>query len=150
MIFPKDKKYEILFYLNSNLKKFLPHMKYPTYEYEKIFIGFNKNLDNDDSIDNFEGAIGTFILFNKCLIENKDDNKNENKLIELKGDYEMIVDINAKRDFIFVNRNISLILNRFLLDKNDISQFIEVIISTKSLGIIDNDISNDILFILII
>ena len=146
MIFPKDKKYEILFYLNSNLKKFLPHMKYPTYEYEKIFIGFNKNVDNDDSIDNFEGAIGTFILFNKCLIENKDDNKNENKLIELKGDYEMIVDIKAKRDFIFVNRNISLILNRFLLDKNDISQFIEVIISTKSLGIIDNEISNDILF----
>ena len=138
MIFPKDKKSEILFYLN-NSKIFLPHIKYPSNEYEKIFIGFNKNNHSDDSIDNFEGIIGSFILFNKCLIKDKDDNKNENKLIELKGDYEMIVNIISKRDFIFVNRNINLILNKYLLDKNDISQFIEVIISIKSLGIINNE-----------
>ena len=39
-----------------------------------------------------------------------------------------------------MNRNINLILNKYLLDKNDISQYIEVIISTKSLGV--GDINN--------
>ena len=117
MVYPKEKNSEILFFLN-NSKKFIPYIIYPSGEYDEILIGFNKDINNNNiSIDNFEGLIGTFILFNKCLIKDKNDNQNENKLIELKGDYEMIVDISNKRDFIFVNRNNNLILNKFLLER---------------------------------
>ena len=142
MIFPKERKSYNLFYLNG-CKKFLPHMQYSSEDYDEIYIGFNKDLNTNKYIDNFEGIIGTFIFFNKCLIKDKNDNQNESKLIELKGEYEHIINIYNKRDFFFLNRNINLILNKYLLDKNDISQYIEVIISTKSLGIGDiNNVNN--------
>ena len=149
MFFPKEKKSELLFYLN-NSKKILPHIKYPSNEYNEIFIGFNRDLKYCNCIDNFEGILGTFILFNQCLLKDKNDNQNEIKLIELKGDYEQIVNIGNKRDFSFLNKNANLILNRYFLDNNDISQYIEIIISTKSLGINCNNIEsnkNDINFI---
>ena len=145
MIFPKDKKMELLFYLN-NSKKILPHINYPSNNFNEILIGTNLDLDNNTYIDNFEGIIGTFILFNKCLLKNRNDSLNESRLIELKGDYEMIININNKKDFIYIDRNINLILNRYLEEKNDISQYIEIIISTKSLGIFnksDNNINNN-------
>ena len=142
MVFPKERKSYNLFYLN-NSKRFLPHIKYPSEDYDEIYIGFSKDINTNKYIDNFEGVIGTFIFFNKCLIKDKYDNQNESKLIELKGEYEHIVNISNKRDFFFLNRNINLILNKYLLDKNDISQYIEVIISTKSLGVGDiNDCNN--------
>ena len=136
VIFSKDKNGAVLFYLNGHKKDFT-FIKYPTFEYEEIYIGCNR--DNDQSMDNFEGLIGTFIFFNKNLIKDKNDNQNENKLIELKGDYEMVIDIINKKNYIFVNRNTSLILNKYLLDKNDISQYIEIIISVKSLGNFENN-----------
>ena len=139
MIFPKERKSYTLFYLNDS-KKYLPHIKYPSEDYDEIYLGFSKDLNTNKYIDNFEGVIGTFIFFNKCLIKDKNDNQNENKLIELKGEYEHIVNISNKRDFFFLKKNINLTLNKYLLDKNDISQYIEVIISTKSLGI--GDINN--------
>ena len=135
MVFPEDKKLELLFYLN-NEKKLLPHIKYPSNDFNEIFLGYNRNLN--DNNDNFEGIIGTFILFNKCLIKDKNDSQNEIKIKELKGDYEMIINILSKKDFINIKRNINLTLNKYYQEKNDISQNIEILISTKSLGDINN------------
>ena len=100
MVFPKERKSYNLFYLN-NSKRFLPHIKYPSEDYDEIYIGFSKDINTNKYIDNFEGVIGTFIFFNKCLIKDKYDNQNESKLIELKGEYEHIVNISNKRDFFF-------------------------------------------------
>ena len=149
MIYSNKEKSNMLLYLNG-LKTIFPFIPYPTNEYDEILIGFNKD-QNNENIDNFKGIIGTFILFNKCLIKNANDNQNESKLTELKGEYEMIVNINSNRSTIFIDKNLNLILNKYILEKNDISQNIEVIISTRSMGIIDNfDIfktENDLSFI---
>ena len=149
MVYSNIEKSNMLLFLND-LKTVFPFIPYPTNEFDEILIGFNKD-QNNKNIDNFKGIIGSFILFNKCLIRSAIDNQNERKLIELKGNYEMIANINSNRSVIFIDRSINLILNKYILEKNDISQNIEVIISTKSMGIIKNfDIfktENDLSFI---
>ena len=149
MIYSNIEKSNMILFLNGS-KTIFPFIPYPTNEYDEILIGFNKN-QNNENFDNFKGVIGTFILFNKCLIKNAIDNQNESKLTELKGEYEMIININTNRSGALIDKNINLTLNKYRFEKNDISQNIEVIISTKSMGIIDNfDIfkkENDLSFI---
>jgi len=61
MIFPKERKSYILFYLN-NSKRFLPRIKYPSEDYDEICKGFSKDLNTNKYIDNFEGVIETFMF----------------------------------------------------------------------------------------
>ena len=128
MVHPNKKKLKLLFYLNNN-KNFINNINcYPSDNYG-ISLGFDKKSNNPD---NFIGIIGTFILFNKCLIENKNDNQNETKLISLKGNYESLIYINTKKDFANYDKNTNLILNKYSLIE-DISKYIEITISTKSI-----------------
>ena len=128
MVHPNKKKLQLLFYLNNNIN-FINNINcYPSDNYG-ISLGFDKKSNNPD---NFIGIIGTFILFNKCLIENKNDNQNETKLISLKGNYESLLYINTKRDFANYDKNTNLILNKYSLIE-DISKYIEITISNKSI-----------------
>ena len=140
LIFPKDKNKQILIFLNGKKSVInLTQVEYPIFEYKEILLGFNKESSIDNkSINNFEGILGTFILFNGCLINDKNDFKNEMKLKELKGDYEMAIQYKSIREFIYVNKNLKTTLNKFQLN---IIDKIEVIISPKSIGNI-NDIKN--------
>ena len=138
IIYPNDKKKEILLYLNEK-KNSIQTMKYPSFKYKEILIGFDVNISSKNrSINNFEGLLGTFILFNFCLINNKNDNQNYCKIMELKKDYELLVNIENKRDLIYIKKTVDVTLNRFKLNLND---KIDVIISPKSLGSIQ-DIQN--------
>ena len=128
----KAKKHKMIFYLN-NIKNIINSIYYPE-GYYSINIGFsNYNNANYASKDNFVGIIGTFILFEKCLIKDENDNINITKLTELKGNYEDIIYINTKREWAFIEKNINWILNKMSNDIN-IYKDIEIIISTKSLG----------------
>ena len=131
----KVKKNKMILYLN-NCKNIINNIYYPD-GYFKINLGFS-NCNNPEYIskDNFVGVIGTFILFKKCLIKDENDNINITKLIELKGNYEDIIYVNTKREWGFIDKNINWILNR-LSNDIDIYKDIEIIISTKSLGILE-------------
>ena len=138
----KAKKHKMILFLNG--QKSVINSIYYHEGYYKINLGFsNCNNTNFISKDNFEGIIGTFILFQKCLIKDENDNINIIKITELKGNYEDIVYINSKREWGFINKDINLILNKMSNDI-DIYKDIELIISTKSLGNIDllNDDNN--------
>ena len=128
-IIQKEKKQII--YLNK-IPTIIKKISYPTDGDYRINLGCNIHK-NDISYDNFIGIIGTFILFNKCLIKDENDYRNITKLIELKGNYEGIPYANTKKDWSFVEKNINLTLN--LLSK-DIDKYkdIELIISSESLG----------------
>ena len=131
MIFPKDNKSEILAYLNNN-KKIVERLEYPSFEYNEILIGFDKDLSSiGNSINNFKGILGTFIMFNGFLINDKNMNQNILKILELKGDYELLININDRRDMIYINKNFEMTLKKFSLE---IIEQIEVIISPKSIG----------------
>ena len=131
MVFPKDNKSEILAYLNNN-KKIVERLEYPSFEYNEILIGFDKNLSSiGNSINNFKGILGTFIMFNGFLINDKNMNQNILKILELKGDYELLININDRRDMIYINKNFEMTLKKFSLE---IIEQIEVIISPKSIG----------------
>ena len=137
MIFPKDNKREILVYLNN--KKIIEHIEYPSFEYNEILIGFDKDLSFiGNSINNFKGILGTFIMFNGFLINDKNMNQNILKILELKGDYELLININDRRDIIYINKNLDMTLKKF---SSEIIDQIEVIISPKSVGNIQ-DINN--------
>ena len=130
MIHKKDKK--LIFFLN-NCKNSLNNAYYPDGIY-KINVGFeNSKNDNTTSVNNFEGIIGTFILFKKCLIKDENDFINITKLIELKGNYEDIIYINTERSWAFIDKSLNLILNKLSSDIN-IYKDIEIILSTRSLG----------------
>ena len=132
IIHKKDKKHKIIFFLN-NCKYSLNNVMYPDGIY-KINLGFeNNNNDKYTSINNFEGIIGTFILFRKCLINDENDYINITKLTELKGNYEDIIYTNTNRNWVFIDKNLNLILNKLSSDIN-IYKDIEIMISTQSLG----------------
>ena len=134
IIYPKGESKEIIIILNG-YKSILKSLKYPSFQYKELFIGFERDSSlNDKSINNFEGLIGTFIFFNECLIKGKKDTQNENKIKGLKGYYEMIVNVQDKRDFIDKDKEVDLTLKNFSKDILKISNKIEFIISTKSIG----------------
>ena len=148
MIFPKDNKSEILAYLNNN-KKIVERLEYPSFEYNEILIGFDKDLSSiGNSINNFKGILGTFIMFNGFLINDKNMNQNILKILELKGDYELLININDRRDMIYINKNFDMTLKKF---SHEIIEQIEVIISPKSVGNIQeiNNLRNNTIIIMI-
>ena len=128
----KVKKHKMILYLND-VKNIINNIYYPE-GYYTINLGFsNCNNPKYISVNNFVGIIGTFILFKKCLIKDENDNINITKLIELKGNYEDIIYVNSRREWGFIEKKISWILNKMSNDI-DIYKDIEIIISTKSLG----------------
>ena len=131
MIYPNDKSKEIFLILNGK-NIFISSMKYPSFKYKEILIGFDKDFSlKNKSINNFEGILGTFILFNCCLINDKNDNQNEYKIKGLFKNYELLVNVHNKTDFINFDRKLISTLNKFQSNLND---KIEVIISPKSIG----------------
>ena len=132
-----NKKDTSIFYLNENkiIKKNLTFNKEP---YD-IHIGFEKinNKDKDKNNikqNNFTGIIGSYILFNNCFISDDDSNKSkifEEVLLGLKCNYEDIIYINYETEFSSLNFEIKELLKKF--ESDDISRFIEVIISNKSI-----------------
>ena len=131
MIYPNDNHKEIILILND-VRILIQPMKYPTFKYKEILLGFDKDFSfKNKSINNFEGILGTFILFNCCLINDKNDNQNEYKIKGLNKYYELFVNVYNKLDFIYINRDLFLTLNH---SQKDLNYKIEVIISPKSLG----------------
>ena len=127
----RAKKHKMITFLNEAKTIFNNVSYYPEGNY-KINFGYDINKNNI-SIDNFVGIIGTFILFNKCLIKDENDFRNITKLVELKGNYEGIPYNDCKKEWGFVDKDIILTLN---LMSNDIkkNEDIELIISSKSFG----------------
>ena len=130
----KEKKHKMIFFLNNN-KNILNSAYYPEGVF-KINLGFERCDDNNVSKNNFVGIIGTFILFKKCLFKDENDFINITKLIELKGNYEDIIYAKVNKELCFLDKNLNLILNK-LSNDIDINKDIEIIISTKSLGLLD-------------
>ena len=129
----EKKKYRLIFYLNFD-KIILKDIKNPDCLYS-IEIGFNSI---STSRDNFVGLIGTFILFNKCLIKDENDNQNIMKFIGFNAYYENLIYINSKREHSFIEQNSELILGK--INSFDIYEDIEIMISSKS--IYDDNILN--------
>ena len=140
-VFPKDKNKEIIVILNGTIYSII-RMEYPLFEYEEILIGFDKDYSSGKNIANFEGILGTFIFFNECLINDKNDSKQIVKLAELNGYYEMLLNVQNRRDLININKFFDLTLKKF---PHDFLNKIEVIISPKSIGNIQdiNNINNN-------
>ena len=127
-----NKKTKCIFYLND--KKIIKENLFYPMGYYDINVGF----DNNKIQNNFVGIIGTFILFNKCFI--KDENSKNTKFYEenllgLRNNYEDIIYINYQTEFSNLNSEILKILSNFADD--NISRFIEIIISSKS--VMSND-----------
>ena len=115
------------FYLNE--KKIIKEdLLYPKGMYD-INFGFNNNKNPN----NFVGMLGTFILFNKSFMKDDDENNKyyEKILFELKCNYEDIIYTNYRTEFSFLEPNIQENLDD--LSQDNISSFIEVIISSKSI-----------------
>ena len=72
-----NKKNETIFYLNKEKISKKINYKFPE-AISSINIGF-QNLKKQN---NFEGIIGTFILFNKCFISNNPSNKKGSEIFE--------------------------------------------------------------------
>ena len=142
LIFPNGNSKEIIVILNDD-KKYIKSIKYPSFQYKEILMGFDKDFSsNGKSINNFEGILGSFIFFNICLINIKDKQENQNqdeiKIKTLKGNYEMIINVKNRRNLLNIDRIINLTLNKF---QPKIIEQIEFIISPKSVGNI-KDINN--------
>ena len=131
----KSKKHKMTILLNETKTIFNSVSSYPEGNY-KINFGCEVNKDNI-SVDNFVGIIGTFILFNKCLIKEENDTKNitklQNNLIQLKANYEDILYNDCNKEWAFIDKDINHILHSI---SNDIkkNEDIELVISSKSLG----------------
>ena len=130
-----NKKGTSIFILNDIkiIKKKLSFHK----EFYNINIGFEKTKDkknNNIYKNNFTGIIGTFILFKECFVyenNNPKSKSSEEALIGLKCNYENLIYINYRTEFSNLDAEILDLLNKFEMD--NISRFIEVIISTKSI-----------------
>ena len=127
----KESKRKMILFLN-NTKNILNNAYYPKGSY-KINLGFDNN-NEISSKNNFVGIIGSFILFKKCLIKDENDFSNITKLLELKGNYEDIIYSKTRKEWAFAEKSIYLILNKISNDI-DIYKDIDIIISTKSLGL---------------
>ena len=131
-----NKRGTSIFYLNENkiIKKKLTFLK----ESYNIHIGFEKTINNKDknniNQNNFTGIIGTFILFNNCFISDDNNNKSnfyEEVLLGLKCNYEDIIYINYETEFSPLDIWVVDLLKQ--LESDNISRFIEIIISSKSI-----------------
>ena len=128
----------MIFFLN-NSKNILNNVYYPEGNY-KINLGFDGI--GSTSKNNFVGIIGTFMIFKKCLIKDENDFINITKLTELKGNYEDIIYTKTRKEWSFIDKNLNLILNKISNDIN-IYEDIEIIISTKSLGLYNYNYLNE-------
>ena len=127
------KNYKTVFYLNG--KKVVKNIEYT---FPKSISSINLGFQDYKEQNNFEGIIGTFILFNKCFIkdsESKEYQLFEDIFLKLKFNYEDIIYINYQTEYSLLNTETLNILDQ--LSSDNISRFIEVIISSKS--IVSND-----------
>lgn len=101
--------------------------------YPKGMYDINFGFNNNKNPNNFVGMLGTFILFNKSFMKDDDENNKyyEKILFELKCNYEDIIYTNYRTEFSFLEPNIQENLDD--LSQDNISSFIEVIISSKSI-----------------
>ena len=129
----EKKKSHLIFYLNNFEHSSIKDIKFPDCSY---FIEIGYNSQNLNESDNFNGLIGTFILFNQCLIKGEQDNQNITKLVGLKGFYENLIYIGTKRDFLRLEQNVDLSLKKINLN---VYEDIEIMISTKSLKFFNNN-----------
>jgi len=120
----KNNKNETTFYLNNDKV-----IKTINYNFSDIISTINIGFQNNKQLKNFEGIIGTFILFNKCLLE--DNNKIFNMLLKLKFNYEDIIYINYINDYSLLNDETKNIIDE--LKSDNISKYIIAIISNKSI-----------------
>ena len=130
-----NKKNETIFYLNKEKISKKINYKFPE-AISSINIGF-QNLKKQN---NFEGIIGTFILFNKCFISNNPSNKKGSEIfekifLELKFNYEDLIYINYHTEYSILDQETLDILDK--LNSDNISRFITAIISSKS--VVSND-----------
>ena len=130
------KKNKTIFYLND--KKVIKTINYVFDIITSINLGFQDYKQQN----NFEGVLGTFLLFNKCFIKEDNDPNNlkryqffEKIFLDLKCNYEDIIYINYQTDYSLLSEETQDILNE--LNSDNISRFIEVIISSKS--VVSND-----------
>ena len=127
-----NKKSKTIFYLNE--KKLVKEKLF----YPKGIYDINLGFDSNKNQNNFVGLLGTFILFNKSLIK-EEDSKNtkfyEEIIFELKCNYEDIIYINYQTEFSSLEPETQKILDK--LSSDNISKYIEVIISSKS--VMSND-----------
>ena len=132
-----NKKNKTIIYLNN--KKFETNINY---SFPSIISSINLGFQDYKQHNNFEGIIGTFILFNKCFIKDFNNSNNikinefyEKIFLGLNCDYEDIIYISYKTEHSLLSEETQKILDQFKSD--NISLFIEVIISSKS--IVSND-----------
>ena len=126
------KNNKTIFYLNE--KKIEKNINYV---FPDIITTINLGFQDYKQQNNFEGIIGTFILFNKCFVRNS-KNPNDLKVSaffekifqQLSENYEDIIYINYHTDYSLLSRETQEILNQ--LNSDNISRFIEAIISSKS------------------
>ena len=141
-----NKKGTSIFYLNDQkvIKKKLIFKK----ESYDINIGFEKIINNKDknnliNQNNFTGIIGTYILFSNCFVCDDNSKKSisfEEDLLSLKFNYEDIIYVNYETKYSRLKKEILENLQKFASD--NISRFIEIIISSKSIINIDNNFCN--------
>ena len=132
-----NKKNKTLFYLNDKKVEKVINYSFPT-----MITSINLGFQDFKEQNNFEGIIGTFILFNKCFIKT-DNNPNNIKLsqfyekifLKLKCNYEELIYVKYKMEYSSLSLDNQEILEE--LNSSDISSFIEIIISSKS--VVSND-----------
>ena len=132
-----NKKNETIFYLNT--KKTTKNINY---SFPDMITSINLGFQDYKEQNNFEGILGTFILFNKSFITN-DSNPNSLKIsiffekifLKLKCNYEDIIYINYQTEYSLLSEEVQEILNE--LNSDNISRFITVIISSKC--VVSND-----------
>ena len=132
-----NKKNKTIFYLNEKKVE-----KNVNYSFPTMISSINLGFQDFKQQNNFEGILGTYILFNKCFIKS-DPNPNNIKqsvffekiFLKLRCNYEDIIYINYQIEYSSISDEIQEILNE--LNSDNISRFIEVIISSKS--VVSND-----------
>ena len=130
-----NKKNETIFYLNKE-----KITKKINYNFPETISSINIGFQNLKKQNNFEGIIGTFILFNKCFISNNPNNKKGSEIfekifLELKFNYEDLIYINYHTEYSLLEKETLDILDK--LNSDNISRYITAIISSKS--VVSND-----------
>jgi len=132
-----NKKNETIFYLNN--EKIIKNINY---KFPESIATINLGFQDYKKQNNFEGIIGTYILFNKCFITGNSNTNNikgseffEKIFLKLKCNYEDIIYINYRTEYSLLSKEVQDILNE--LNSDNISRFITVIISNKS--VVSND-----------
>ena len=132
-----SKKNETIFYLNN--EKIVKNINY---KFPDSISTINLGFQDYKKQNNFEGIIGTYILFNKCFITGNNNPNNikgsqffEKIFLKLKCNYEDIIYINYRTEYSLLSNEIQEILNE--LNSDNISRFITAIISSKS--VVSND-----------